>query len=225
MTNPTILLDLDGTIADSRPGIIASLRAGLHDLGHTPDPNEDFTWAVGPPLPEVWGRLMAQFGDDRVEFGMVRYREHYGLTGLYDATLFPGIADAIEALYLAGHELIVATAKRVDFARRLVENLGLAHRFLSVYGSMPDGTLDDKADLIADIMRRENLTADAMVMVGDRSHDIHAAHANGVKAIGVAWGYGAPGELAAAGADVIIATPGELLHDVYTVIDTRPTTA
>ena len=212
MTNPTILLDLDGTIADSRPGIIASLRAGLHDLGHTPAPGEDFTWAVGPPLPEVWGRLMAQFGDTRVDYGMARYREHYGLTGLYDATLFPGIAEAIEALYLGGHDLIVATAKRVDFARRLVENLGLASRFLGIYGSIPDGTLDDKADLIADIMRRESLTADAMVMVGDRLHDIHAAHANGVRAIGVAWGYGAPGELAAAGADAIIAVPGELVR-------------
>ncbi len=214
MTNPTILFDLDGTIADSRPGIIASLRAGLHDLGHTPAPDEDFTWAVGPPLPEVWGRLMTQFGDDRVDLGMARYREHYGLTGLYDATLFPGIAEAIEQLYRAGHELIVATAKRVDFARRLVENLGLAPRFLGIYGSIPDGTLDDKADLIADIMRRENLTAETMVMVGDRRHDIHAAHANGVRAIGVAWGYGAPGELQAAGADVIITAPAELV-DMY----------
>ena len=212
MTKPTILIDLDGTIADSRPGIIASLRAGLRDLGHTPAPGEDFTWAVGPPLPEVWSRLMAQFGDDRVELGMARYREHYGLTGLYDATLFPGIAEAIEGLYLGGHDLIVATAKRVDFAHRLVENLGLASRFLGIYGCIPDGTLDDKADLIADIMRRESLTADAMVMVGDRKHDIHAAHANGVKAIGVAWGYGAPAELAAAGADTIIAVPGELVE-------------
>jgi phosphoglycolate phosphatase len=211
MTNPTILFDLDGTIADSRPGIIASLRAGLHDLGHTPAPDEDFTWAVGPPLPEVWGRLMAQFGDTRVELGMARYREHYGLTGLYDATLFPGIAEAIEALYRAGHELIVATAKRVDFARRLVENLGLAPRFLGVYGSVQDGSLDDKADLIADIMRREQLTADATVMIGDRRHDIHAAHANGVKAIGVAWGYAATGELQAAGADAIIGAPQELV--------------
>jgi len=82
MTNPTILLDLDGTIADSRPGIIASLRAALRDLRHSPAPDEDFTWAVGPPLPEVWRRLMTQYGDDRVDFGMARYREHYGLTGL-----------------------------------------------------------------------------------------------------------------------------------------------
>ncbi len=214
MTNPTILFDLDGTIADSRPGIIASLRAGLHDLGHTPAPDEDFTWTVGPPLPEVWGRLMTQFGDDRADLGMARYREHYGLTGLYDATLFPGIAEAIEQLYRAGHELIVATAKRVDFARRLVENLGLAPRFLGIYGSIPDGTLDDKADLIADIMRRENLAAETMIMVGDRRHDIHAAHANGVRAIGVAWGYGAPGELQAAGADVIITAPRALV-DMY----------
>ena len=211
MTNPTILFDLDGTIADSRPGIIASLRAGLHDLGHTPAPDEDFTWTVGPPLPEVWGRLMTQFGDTRVELGMARYREHYGLTGLYNATLFPGIAEAIEELYRAGHDLIVATAKRVDFARRLVENLGLAPRFLGIYGSVLDGSLDDKADLIADIMRREQLVAGAMVMIGDRRHDIHAAHANGVKAIGVSWGYQAPGELQAAGADVIIATPQELV--------------
>ena len=50
MTRPALLLDLDGTLIDSRPGIVASIRAALVDLGHTPDPAEDFTWMIGPPM-------------------------------------------------------------------------------------------------------------------------------------------------------------------------------
>lgn len=209
-----VLLDLDGTLADSRPGIVGSIHATLRELGHDPTAAGDLTWAVGPPLAQVWARLMAQFGDDRVEHGITLYRQHYGLTGLYDATLYPGIATALEALYQVGNELVLATSKRRDFAARIIEHFGLAPRFLGVYGSEPGGALDSKADLIAHILRRENLTAADCVMVGDRLHDVEGAHANGIKTIGVLWGYGGQAELAAAGAAAMIDDPALLAAHV-----------
>ncbi|MDB5404268.1 MAG: family hydrolase, partial [Rhodopila sp.] len=48
-------------------------------------------------------------------------------------------------------------------------------------------------------------------MVGDRLHDIHAARANGLRSIGVLWGYGCQAELQAAGADAIVASPAEVV--------------
>ena len=211
---PTILLDLDGTLVDSRPGIVASQLAALGDLGHDPALAGDLTWAVGPPLREVFTRLLGQYRDTRVDAGIDAYRAHYGSSGIYQSPLYPGIPAMIEALYLAGHDLIIATSKRRDFALRIIERHELLPRFLGVYGSEPGGALDEKADLIAHILVRENLLPTSCVMVGDRSHDIVAGHANAMPAIGVAWGYGGAAELTAAGADIIIDQPADLLSTI-----------
>jgi phosphoglycolate phosphatase len=205
-----ILLDLDGTLIDSRPGIAASCEAALRALGHTPDPSFDVTPLIGPPMPQVIGRLLERYGDDRVDAGIAAYRAHYGETGLHLATIYPGIVDALPLLSASAHCFVV-TSKRSIYAQRIVESLGLAVWFRGVYGTEPDGSLDDKADLIAAVLRAEALDARDTVMVGDRLHDVLGAHANGLRAIGVLWGYGSRAELESAGADALADTPDVLL--------------
>jgi phosphoglycolate phosphatase len=205
-----ILLDLDGTLIDSRPGIAASCEAALRALGHTPDPSFDVTPLIGPPMPQVIGRLLERYGDDRVDAGIAAYRAHYGEIGLHMATIYPGIAAALPHLSARAHCFVV-TSKRSIYARRIVESLGLAVWIRGVYGTESDGSLDDKADLIAAVLRAEALDPRETVMVGDRLHDVLGAHANGMRAIGVLWGYGSRAELEAAGADALADTPDELL--------------
>jgi phosphoglycolate phosphatase len=205
----TVLLDLDGTLIDSRPGIKASCEAALRALGHVPDPAFDVTPLIGPPLPQVIGRLLARYRDERVEAGMAAYRAHYGEIGMYQATIYPGIAAAVRQL-AAQAQCFVVTSKRAGFASRIVAALEFAAAVRGVYGTEPDGSLDDKALLIGAVMQRESLAPGTTVMVGDRSHDIVGAHANGVRAIGVLWGYGTRDELVQAGAEALAATPAEL---------------
>jgi phosphoglycolate phosphatase len=208
---PAILLDLDGTLIDSRPGIAASCAVALRALGHTPDSAFDVTPLIGPPLPQVIARLLARYGDDRVEAGMTAYRAHYGEIGLHMATIYPGIPETLRLLS-ARARCFVVTSKRKDFASRIVTSLAFADAISGVYGTEPDGSVDDKARLIAAVLRIERLDPNDAIMVGDRSHDVLGAHSNGLRAIGVLWGYGSRDELAAAGADALVATPGELVR-------------
>ena len=90
-----------------------------------------------------------------------------------------------------------ATSKRRDFASRILDHFGLAALFRGIYGSEPGGALDHKPELLAHILRRESIDPGAAVMVGDRHHDIDGARANGVPVIGVTWGYGGAGRIAA----------------------------
>src|SRR6202035_1686233 len=120
-----ILLDLDGTLIDSRPGIAASCEAALRALGHTPDPGFDITPLIGPPMPKVMARLLASYGDDRIEAGIDAYRAHYGEIGLHMASVYPGITDAVWRLSERA-DCFVATSKRSIYAVRIVESLGLA---------------------------------------------------------------------------------------------------
>jgi phosphoglycolate phosphatase len=207
----TILLDLDGTLVDSRAGIAASCEAALRALGHTPDPSFDITPLIGPPLPQVIRRLLENYGDDRVDAGMEAYRAHYGESGLHMTVVYPGIVDALQHLSTIA-QCFVVTSKRSIYAQRIVESLGMAAAFHGIHGTVPDGSLDDKADLIAAVARSRTLDAGQTIMVGDRSHDIIGAHSNGIQAIGVLWGYGSRAELLAAGADGLAATPGDLLR-------------
>ena len=205
-----ILLDLDGTLIDSRPGIAASCEAALRALGHAPDPSFDVTPLIGPPLPQVISRLLERYGDDRVDAGIAAYRAHYGEVGLHQAAVYPGIVDALRLLS-ARATCFVVTSKRSLYAVRIIGGLGLADRFRGVYGTEPDGSLDDKADLIGAVLRTEGLAARDTVMVGDRSHDMVGARANFVRPVGVLWGYGSRTELEAAGADALLAAPADLV--------------
>jgi phosphoglycolate phosphatase len=105
----------------------------------------------------------------------------------------------------------VVTSKRTVFAARIIETIGFAPMLGGVYGTEPDGSLDDKADLIAAVLHREKLDPRNTIMVGDRLHDIHGAHVNSMRAIGVLWGYGSRSELEEAGADTLVSRSSELL--------------
>jgi phosphoglycolate phosphatase len=207
----SVLLDLDGTISDSRPGIAACFRYTLQQMGHDPAEAGDVTWAVGPPIAVSLGRLLAIYQDDRVDAALPIYRARYSDVALYDCSVFPGVRVLLDALRQSGHTLCVATSKRRDFAERVVEFLGLGDVLPQVYGALPGGGLDDKADLLAEILKVEGYDPATTVMVGDRLHDIHAAKANGLRSIGVLWGYGGQQELQEAGADYLASAPGEVL--------------
>jgi phosphoglycolate phosphatase len=219
-----ILLDLDGTLIDSRPGIAASCAAALRALGHVPEPDFDITPLIGPPLPQVMARLLARYGDDRVDAGMTAYRAHYGETGLHMATVYDGVDEMVRAL-AQQCRCYVVTSKRKDFAARIVAKLAFANAIVGVYGTEPDGSMDDKARLIAAVLRHEALDAAHTVMVGDRSHDMIGARANGVRAIGVLWGYGDRAELEAAGADALVAQPADLPGCVSLTMRSSPRAA
>jgi phosphoglycolate phosphatase len=209
-----VLLDLDGTLADSRPGIEACFRYMLAELGHDPAVIGDLTWAVGPPMAVSIGTMLGKYSDDRIDLGLSTYRARYSTVAIYDCKAYPGIKEMLAALKDAGHSLCVATSKRRDFAERVVDYLDLRQYLPKVYGALPGGGLDAKADLLAEILRVEGFQAATTTMVGDRLHDIHAAKANNLRSIGVLWGYGGQVELQEAGADLIIATPAEVVSHI-----------
>lgn len=209
-TSISVLLDLDGTLVDSQSGIQASCHAALRALGREPTPSLDLATIIGPPIDRVMQRLLAPYGDSRVTEAVAAYREHYGSAGLFQSTVYPGVGDALNQLAAAGATLYVATSKPAATALRILTHLGLSERLSGIYGAAADGSLSEKTPLIAHILEREDLNAARCVMVGDRCYDVVGAHANGVRAVGVLWGYGTREELTQAGADVLIGHPAAL---------------
>jgi phosphoglycolate phosphatase len=214
----SVFLDLDGTLVDSQPGILASCLAALRALGHEPEETLDIKHAIGPPLEDVMRVLLQPYGDDRVGEAVAAYRQHYGERGLFGSEPYPGIGSSLNEMQQAGLRIYLATSKRETFANRILHDLGFAAYFDGVHGSVPGGGLDYKPELLAHILSRHNVLPSHSVMVGDRRYDISGAHAVGMRGLGVLWGYGTRDELETAGADQLVESTADLARTVLSMV-------
>lgn len=212
---PALIFDLDGTLTDSKPGILACLRKVLDERGMGDcGPLDRF---VGPPV-EEWVVELLPHGTAEEHAALVRdYRDCYSREGWNNNSVFPGVRDMLVALRRHGFPLYVCTSKHEPSAVRILEAFKLAPLLTAIYGDKPEYTSHSKADLLARILREHSVgpnsahdsAGDAVWMIGDRVYDFEAARANGVPSVAVAWGYGAPQEWAQA--DAVAATPAALL--------------
>lgn len=205
----TLLLDLDGTLVDPGPGIVAGYRHALLALGVNDHDDDDLRWVIGPPLRQNLIRLLGKSAD--IDAAVDLYRSLYAEQGLYQAEVYPGVTRALEAHRRRGTQLILCTGKPHVLARRVIEHFELSHLLDGLYGPELDGRYDDKGDLINLIIRSEGLDPDEVCMVGDRYTDVVAASRHKIPTVGVLWGYGSREELKAARADAIIESPAQLL--------------
>jgi phosphoglycolate phosphatase len=217
----TVIFDLDGTLLDSAPGIVASLTFAIRKLGHDFYPPADIRTLIGPPMNVLVAQLLRPFGDDRVVQCVELYREHYRRQGLYDCTPYLGVAEALERLAANGYSLFVATSKRQEFAEHMLRHTGLYNRFAKVLGTSADGSLDDKADLLESLMSSLDGAPSQAIMIGDKRDDMIAARKNHLTPIGVRWGYGSDSELTDSGAEVLVDSPNELSQLVANLISEK----
>ncbi len=218
--DPIVLFDLDGTITDSAPGVVGSFRAALEQHG-VPVPGGDLTTRlVGPPMAVTMASL--GLGPALERTLLDAYMAHYDAHGMHQATVFPGMAALLDDLSARPLRLAVTTSKQEPTARRVLEEKGLAHRFEVIAGAQ--GPRHAKADVVADALRRLGVSpgpgGPAIVLAGDRSHDVHGAARHGIPAAFVRWGYGTDAE--AEGAAWVVDSPGALGRTLRRYLLERP---
>jgi phosphoglycolate phosphatase len=205
-----IYFDLDGTLTDPKPGITRSIQYALQRLDHPTMPTEDeLTWCIGPPLRASFVRLLG--AETSADLAVSYYRERFSDIGLYENGVYDGVGEVLTSLCTSGHRLFVATSKPHVFAERIIDHFGLRDHFERVFGSELDGTRVDKSHLLEYALKQASVDPSKTLMIGDRSHDMVGAVNNGMKGIGVLYGYGSQDELLAAGAHHVCATPGAIL--------------
>jgi phosphoglycolate phosphatase len=204
-----VLFDLDGTLVDSSPGIHSSVRFAARELG-LPAPNAaQLRGMVGPPLQDGFALVLGVPAGD-VPRAVAAYRAHYTAGALLDVTVHPGIPELLAALTGGGALLAVATSKPEPFAVRVLAHTGLLPAFASVHGATLDGAVRHKDQVVAAALAAHPDGRDP-VLVGDRAHDVLGAAAHELPCIGAGWGPAEDGELEAAGAAVVVATPADVL--------------
>lgn len=175
---------------------------------------------IGPPSHDAFPDILGSRDPALVDRAIAIYRERYSAVGLFEATVYPGVAEGLAALSTAGHALRVVTSKPRVYADRMIDHFGLRPFFVEVCGSELDGSLGNKGDLIAHVLSRAGIAPERAWMFGDRKHDVAGARRNGVHSAGVLWGYGSRAELETAGAESVYASMGELVA-AFTANDGR----
>ncbi|UXI68910.1 HAD hydrolase-like protein [Tahibacter amnicola] len=204
-----VLFDLDGTLIHSEAGIVGSIRYAIAQMGLDAPPLETLRTWIGPPLRQSFPSVV---GDDhaRVEEAVAHYRVRFDSLGWAEHEVYEGIPAVVEALATQGKRLAVVTTKMFSQARKIIDHLPFGHHFEQVYAPTGDGQHSEKAAMIARALADFSVDPARTAMIGDRYFDIEGARANGVRAVGVTWGFGSREELKGAGADAVVSHPSEL---------------
>jgi phosphoglycolate phosphatase len=208
----SILFDLDGTIVDSAPGIIATLAYTFETMGWPVPPPAELIAYVGPPILDSFRDRAGMTLGEAAE-ALAIYRPRYLESGALNSSVFPGVGEVLRAVHAAGIPLSLATSKPETPATLMLRHFGLLDEFDIITGASDDEVRSSKQDVVAEaLLRLAAIGADLTrpVLVGDREHDIEGAAANGVPTIFVDWGYGSADEQA--GSVRVAHTPAELQH-------------
>ncbi len=198
--------DLDGTLADTDRDIREAWKAAMAELGLVRD-DFDEVFVAGPPIDVMLQNLFpAEYTPELAAKMREAFGRHYDHDGFPNTTEYPGVLDRVRELKASGDRVFIVTNKRHAGASIMGKKFGWDKVFEKLYTGDMYGV--KKPELIAIVLKEQNLAADECAMVGDTLNDFAAAKANGVKSIGVAWGYGTQEELSQA--DGTVTNPREI---------------
>lgn len=203
-TNPSsVIFDLDGTLCDTAPDILAAWVGTARKLNVSPEESRK-RYRIGPPLTELIEELAPGCSEEFKRRAVAAFAGNYDNSGFPATQVYPGVKPWLDELERAGRKLFVATNKRKIPTMLILEKLDLMKYFRGVYALDSTVGAKNKSGMVARLLAEQKLDARNCAMVGDTAGDIRAAKANGMTAVGVSWGYGTRNELEAAGADAIL---------------------
>ncbi|HJR55132.1 MAG TPA: HAD-IA family hydrolase [Rhizomicrobium sp.] len=212
MPSPALIFDLDGTLVDTAPDLLAATNAVMRSEGLPLIPPSTLRHMVGfgarslieqameavnrPVTPEQLPPLLDVF--------MAHYRAHIA----DESVLFPGVTQTLQALKDSGARLAVLTNKPQDMADLLLPKIGIDHFFAEIYGAGRMSYVKPDARIFHDVVRDMNAKVrgaaeGGAVMIGDSITDLQTARAAHVPCILLSYGY-TPIPAKDLGADLVI---------------------
>jgi len=210
MSFTPILFDLDGTLADTRPGIALAVGRTLAAFGLPPLHRARIDAFTGRGVEALVQGVLGEVGapPSLLDRASAVYRGHYAQTCGAGAALYPGIAGLLRRL---PPPLAVLSNKPREYTLQVLQALKVAEAFAAVVGGdEPGARLKPDPWPVAEALRRLGPPAPRPLVVGDTENDVKAARAAGVESCAVTWGYGTAA--AAASADFRADTVAELEH-------------
>jgi phosphoglycolate phosphatase len=193
MSQPIIVFDLDGTLVDTAPDLIATLNVVFAREGLPPVPFAQGRTLIGGGAKAMIARGLEAEGRNadaaRLDALYVDFIDHYSAHIADRSRPFPGIEAALDRLAADNRRLAVCTNKLEGLSVKLLTKLGLAPRFAVICGQDTFGVQKPDPDMLRKTIAAAGGQVDGSVMIGDSETDISTARAAGVPVIAVDFGY------------------------------------
>jgi phosphoglycolate phosphatase len=212
MTAKLAILDIDGTLVDSRQILKTTADAAFIDLGMTPPPYEELRKIVGLSLREGLAQLAPTLDANQIDALVDHYRRTFQdlhKDPAFIEPLYEGAAALLDRLKREGWLIAMATGK----SRRGVETIMAMHGWADLFDTThcaDDGPGKPHPAMVQEALRVLGVAPRQAVMIGDTAHDVLMAKAAGVRTLGVAWGFHTRREIEDSGADEVVNTFAEL---------------
>jgi len=210
-----LIFDLDGTLVDSRLDLIQSVNAMLQHFRRPELPGDAIASYIGDGAPMLVRRALGDPDDERiVEEALEYFLAYYRVHKLDHTHAYPGVKEALESLgNQNGSErrMAVLSNKPVNPSRAIVDALGLGEFFIRVYGGNSFHTKKPDPTGVYTLLEETGVRSDEAIIIGDSAIDVITGRNADLWTCGVTYGF-APRTLDDAPPDVLVDTPGDLVH-------------
>ena len=193
MAIEALVFDLDGTLVDTAPDLMAATNHVLSTIGRPPIPEALFRHLVGHGALQLIKRGLTETGgpvsDAEVKHLYDRFLKHYGENISQHSAVFPGVVPLLEKAKAKGMRLGVCTNKVEHLSHKLLGEIGLAQYFDAVVGGDTLPIMKPDPAPYLEVVRRLGVAAPSSMMIGDSETDIRTAQNAGVRVIAVSFGY------------------------------------
>lgn len=209
-----VLLDFDGTVADTGEGIFSSVRYAIEAMGFDPLPEEVIHTFIGPPIFSSFKRALNLSDEDSAR-AVEKYRERYVEDGIYKLQIYDGLEKLMQDMKKSGIKLAIASSKPENFIIKILEFLKMDSLFDYISAPESDKAPESKTALVERAVSRLGIEKSRAVMIGDRYFDIDGAKGAGIDSIGVTFGFGSRDELQNAGATYIAGCADDIRKIIF----------
>lgn len=206
-----IILDFDGTLADTRELIVKTMQQTLEALGLESRTDEQCASMIGLPLKQAFTDLIPM-SDDMGGQCVETYRKIFNENNaLYVIPTFPHVMETLYKLHEQGYILTIASSRSNRSLREFVNDMDLNDVITYVLGAEDVTRAKPHPDPVLQTLETFGCKAEDALVVGDTWYDIEMGKRAGVKTCGVTYGNGTREELIQAGADYLVDDFGALL--------------
>ena len=184
-----IILDVDGTLADTAADMADAFNEAMLPFGGPPISLEETRAALGGEERAFMERLSGHAGQG---FDLTRFRQDFARAYMArmaaKTKLYPGVRSTLRKL--GNLPMAILSNRRTTSIVPLLDRFGLLRLFREVIGSDSGVGTKPSPDPVLHLLRRFGVGPDRALMVGDCVHDIDAGRAAGVRTVAVTYGYG-----------------------------------
>jgi phosphoglycolate phosphatase len=185
-----LFFDLDGTIADSVPGIEFSIRESFHALGKAPKV-QDIRPFIGPGIRTILRNIEPALTESELDLMTLSYRQSYDSIGCLKACLYQGVRETLEFLLRREVQMFIVTNKPSRATMNILQHFGIRSIFREIMS--PDCRIPNfssKGQMLQFLVASYGVDLSSARMIGDTEEDMHAAREANIAFVHSAYGYG-----------------------------------